>query len=123
MNYVLIGWDSTTPPVYSPQHSTMLPQKLQHIAHKGQLVESGNLEGEGSRSPRYLAQAAPRQYSFFLFLFHTTCQISGALRDALIDDLLSQARRIHKDWCWNALRKAREKKGQGGVVNLRDIKR
>ena len=50
-------------------------------------------------------------------------QISRALRNVLINDLLDCARREHRNWCWNHVRAAREKERQTAIVNMADIRR
>lgn len=50
-------------------------------------------------------------------------QVSRALRNVLINDLLDFARREHRNWCWSHVRAAREKERQTAVVNMADIRR
>lgn len=49
-------------------------------------------------------------------------QISRALRHKLIDELLTQARRVHQQWFWHSVRAVRRGKRNAAHVNLADIK-
>eukprot|EP00752_Nemacystus_decipiens_P015606 g13929.t1 len=49
-------------------------------------------------------------------------EISRALRNVLISDLLDCARREHRNWCWSHVRAARERERQTAIVNMADIR-
>lgn len=52
----------------------------------------------------------------------TYLQISRALRNKLINELLSQARRVHRQWFWHSVRAVRRGKRNAAEVNLADVK-
>lgn len=65
----------------------------------------------------------PEAFIVDLWICIAIHQISRALRNVLVNDLLDCARREHRTWCWSHVQAAREKERQTAVVDMTDVRR